>query len=64
MHVGYTPAHVQLRRQLRAYFADLMTPSLRAALTDEHGEYGDGDAYRTVVRQLGRDGWLALGWPA
>ncbi|MFI7600414.1 acyl-CoA dehydrogenase family protein [Actinoplanes sp. NPDC049681] len=63
MHVGYTPAHVQLRRQLRDYFADLMTPSLRAALTDENGEYGDGDAYRTVVRQLGHDGWLALGWP-
>lgn len=64
MHVGYTPAHVQLRRQLRAYFADLMTPSLRAALTDQNGEYGDGEAYRTVVRQLGRDGWLALGWPS
>ncbi|MEV6599975.1 acyl-CoA dehydrogenase family protein [Actinoplanes sp. NPDC051346] len=63
MHVGYTAAHVQLRRQLRAYFADLMTPSLRTALTDENGEYGNGDAYRTVVRQLGHDGWLALGWP-
>ena len=27
------------------------------------GDYGDGQAYRQVVRQLGRDGWLALGWP-
>jgi alkylation response protein AidB-like acyl-CoA dehydrogenase len=25
---------------------------------------GDGEAYRQVVRQLGKDGWLALGWPA
>src|SRR5262249_50284183 len=24
----------------------------------------DGAAYKEVVRQLGRDGWLALGWPA
>src|SRR5690348_14677530 len=40
-----------------------MTPARRAALTDDDGEYGDGDAYRSVVRQLGRDGWLALGWP-
>jgi len=63
MHVGYTPEQEHLRRELRAYFAALMTPDLRAALTDDNGEYGDGGAYRSVVRQLGRDGWLALGWP-
>ncbi|GAA1218574.1 acyl-CoA dehydrogenase family protein [Prauserella alba] len=27
------------------------------------GEYGDGVAYKEIVRQLGEDGWLALGWP-
>ncbi|HEX3964339.1 MAG TPA: acyl-CoA dehydrogenase family protein [Trebonia sp.] len=27
------------------------------------GDYGNGDAYRAVVRQLGADGWLALSWP-
>jgi alkylation response protein AidB-like acyl-CoA dehydrogenase len=63
MHVGYTPGQERLREELRAYFAALMTPDLRAALTDDEGEYGDGSAYRAVVRQLGRDGWLALGWP-
>src|SRR3954447_16288555 len=63
MHVGYTPEQEHLRRELRGHFAELMTPDLRAALTDDNGEYGDGDAYRSVVRQLGRDGWLALGWP-
>jgi alkylation response protein AidB-like acyl-CoA dehydrogenase len=41
-----------------------MTPSVRAALSGADGDYGDGQAYRSVVRQLGRDGWLALGWPA
>ena len=46
-----------------------MTPEVRAALSPQgngaggEGDYGDGQAYRTVVRQLGRDGWLALGWP-
>ncbi|GLW35094.1 acyl-CoA dehydrogenase family protein [Actinoplanes regularis] len=63
MHVGYTPEQEKLRQELREYFAGLMTPELRAALTDDEGEYGDGDAYRAVVRRLGRDGWLALGWP-
>jgi alkylation response protein AidB-like acyl-CoA dehydrogenase len=63
MHLAYTPAQVQLRQQLRDYFAGLMTPGLREALADG-GDYGDGAAYREVVRQLGRDGWLALSWPA
>src|SRR5215831_15032338 len=64
MYLAYTPEQEQLRRKLRAYFADLMTPELRAGLADHGGEYGAGEAYRQVVRQLGQDGWLALGWPA
>jgi 3-oxocholest-4-en-26-oyl-CoA dehydrogenase alpha subunit len=64
MHISYTPEQDQLRQQLRHYFAGLMTPELRAALSSSSSEYGDGDAYKQVVRQLGRDGWLALGWPA
>ncbi|MFY9891612.1 MAG: acyl-CoA dehydrogenase family protein [Streptosporangiaceae bacterium] len=64
MHISYTPEQDQVRQQLRHYFAGLMTPELRAALSSSSGEYGDGDAYKQVVRQLGRDGWLALGWPA
>jgi 3-oxocholest-4-en-26-oyl-CoA dehydrogenase alpha subunit len=64
MHISYTPEQEQLRQQLREYFAELMTPELRAALASTSGEYGDGEAYKQVVRQLGRDGWLALGWPA
>ena len=64
MHLTYTPGQDRLRQQLRAYFAGLMTPEVRAALTAPEGEYGNGEAYRRVVRQLGRDGWLARSWPA
>jgi len=64
MHISYTPEQDQLRQQLREYFAGLMTPERREALASASGEYGDGEAYKEVVRQLGRDGWLALGWPA
>jgi 3-oxocholest-4-en-26-oyl-CoA dehydrogenase alpha subunit len=63
MHLAYTPEQEQLRRELRAYFAGLMTPELRAGLANAAGEYGGGQAYRQIVRQLGRDGWLVLGWP-
>ena len=67
MHLTYTPEQEQLRQQLRTYFATLMTPEVREALTAPEGEYGNGEAYRQLVRQLvrqlGRDGWLALSWP-
>jgi alkylation response protein AidB-like acyl-CoA dehydrogenase len=63
MDLTYTPEQERLRQQLRAYFTGLMTPDVRAALTAAEGEYGNGEAYRQVVRQLGRDGWLALSWP-
>jgi 3-oxocholest-4-en-26-oyl-CoA dehydrogenase alpha subunit len=64
MHLTYTPGQERLRQQLRAYFAGLMTPEVREALTAPGGEYGNGQAYRQIVRQLGRDGWLARSWPA
>ena len=63
MHLGYTPEQERLQAELRGYFAALMTPEVRAALATD-GDYGTGEAYRQVVRQLGRDGWLALSWPA
>ena len=78
MRIAYTPEQERLRRELRGYFGALMTPEVRAALAGGDraggdraegdraggdGDYGDGQAYRQVVRQLGRDGWLALGWP-
>jgi alkylation response protein AidB-like acyl-CoA dehydrogenase len=62
MHIAYSAEHEKLRTELRGYFAELMTPERRASLAGE-GEYGDGTAYKEVVRQMGRDGWLTLGWP-
>jgi 3-oxocholest-4-en-26-oyl-CoA dehydrogenase alpha subunit len=64
MHLAYTPDQERLRQELREYFARLMTPAVRRGLAETGGDYGDGQAYRAVVRELGRDGWLALGWPA
>jgi hypothetical protein len=62
MHLAYTQEQEALRHELRDYFAKLMTPEVREALNG--GDYGDGQAYKEVVRQLGRDGWLALSWPS
>ena len=63
MRIAYAPEQERLRQELRAYFG-LMTPEVRAGLSGGDEGLGDGEAYRRVVRQLGTDGWLALGWPA
>jgi len=63
MRIAYTPEQEELRRELRSYFASVMTPAVREALAAGEGDYGNGEAYRQVVRQLGKDGWLALSWP-
>lgn len=64
MHLAYTASQEALRDRLQAYFSALMTPELREALYSADGEYGDGDAYRRVVKQLGADGWLSFDRPA
>jgi alkylation response protein AidB-like acyl-CoA dehydrogenase len=60
MFLDLTGDQLALRDELRGYFASLISPRQRAALlTERHG-----GVYREVVRQMGRDGWLGLGWPA
>jgi 3-oxo-4-pregnene-20-carboxyl-CoA dehydrogenase beta subunit len=55
-----TSDQVALRDELRAYFTTLISADEREAmLTERHGP-----VYREVVRRMGRDGWLGLGWPA
>ena len=63
MRIGYSPEQEELRRELRSYFSRLMTPERVEALSSVEGEYGRGNAYRDTIAQMGRDGWLALGWP-
>ena len=60
MDLRETPAQLQLRKELRAYFAGLLPEEDRRRV----GEDGvGGDRFREVVRMLGRDGWLGIGWP-
>jgi hypothetical protein len=59
MFVDLTPEQHALRLKVRDYFQNLMTPELRSELRGKEG----GDLYRQTIRQMGRDGWLAVGWP-
>jgi alkylation response protein AidB-like acyl-CoA dehydrogenase len=63
MRIAYSPEQEDLRRELKEYFGKLMTPERRQSLARGEGDYGDGAAYRETVRQMGKDGWLGIGWP-
>jgi 3-oxocholest-4-en-26-oyl-CoA dehydrogenase alpha subunit len=60
MHLELTAEQRALQLEVREYFAQLMTPERRAALGPSEA---GGAAYRDLVRQMGVDGWLGVGWP-
>lgn len=60
MHIELTERQRALRDEIRAYFAGLMTPAAHAALHDPARRIAE---YRRLVRCMGADGWLAVGWP-
>ncbi|MCJ7437046.1 MAG: acyl-CoA dehydrogenase family protein, partial [Acidimicrobiia bacterium] len=60
MHIDLTPEQRALHAEIRAYFAGIMNGERRAALTG--GEAG-GEVFRELIREIGRDGWLGVGWP-
>ena len=63
MRIALTESQEALRKELRAYFTELVTPEVRAGLSASTGEFGDAGIYKDVIRQIGRDGWLGIGWP-
>ena len=60
MEIAYTTEQEALRRRLRDYYAELLTPEVRDELSRSQGV---GPTVRRVVRQMGADGWLGIGWP-
>jgi alkylation response protein AidB-like acyl-CoA dehydrogenase len=59
MYVDYTPEQRALSAELRAYFTELMTPERLAGCRGMEG----GATYRETIAQIGKDGWLGVGWP-
>jgi len=60
VRIAYTPAQRALAAELRAYFAQLVTPAYEAEIARTEG---GGPEYHRVLRRLGADGWLGIGWP-
>jgi len=60
VYIGYDEKQEALRAEVRAYYENLLTPEIRTALK---AEAGTGPVHREIVGQMGRDGWLTVGWP-
>jgi alkylation response protein AidB-like acyl-CoA dehydrogenase len=60
MYIAYNEEQEALRRRLRDYYDELLTPEVREAL---HAERGCGPVHRQTIRRMGADGWLGIGWP-
>ncbi|MDQ4111977.1 MAG: acyl-CoA dehydrogenase family protein, partial [Actinomycetota bacterium] len=63
MRVALDPEHLALRAELQEYFDQLVTPERKAGLASATGEFGEAGVYKEVIRQVGADGWLGIGWP-
>lgn len=61
MYIQYTEEQKALRKQLREYFTALMTPERRETI--RNGQEESGEFYNELIRQMGKDGWLSLGFP-
>lgn len=60
MFIDLTAEERAMRDRLRAYLAELVTDDVLAECA---GTEGGGPLYTKVLRQLGADGWLGIGWP-
>ena len=59
MFIDLTPEQHALRTKVRDYFNNLMAGDLKLRMRGAEG----GEEYRNLLKTMGRDGWLALGWP-
>ena len=62
MDLDFSPEQLTLRKEIRNYYRDLLTPELRQALDEEREQMG-GPVYRHIVGRMGAAGWLGIGWP-
>jgi 3-oxocholest-4-en-26-oyl-CoA dehydrogenase alpha subunit len=63
VRIDFTPEQLALQRELRGYFTALMTPERRASLGNVGDEVGETPVHKEIIQQMGRDGWLGIGWP-
>lgn len=64
MNISFTKEQDALRKKIRGYLQELMTPALRAELNGDvdSAAEGGGVEFRKALAQMGSDGWIGMGW--
>lgn len=58
--IDLTPSQRALQAELREYFSTLISAEEAADI----GTTRHGTTYEEIIKRMGRDGWLGVGWPA
>lgn len=58
-----TDAQRALKAEVRAYFSGLAAENAHRDSTAEGARDRHGETYQKVIRQMGADGWMGVGWP-
>ncbi len=61
MDIEFTPEQQQFEKTIYEYLRDNQPPGLKEELV--HLIEGEGPLCRQFVKQMGKDGWLGIGWP-
>lgn len=63
MHIAYTPEQLDLKQRVAEYMKGIATQDLFDEMKDPACFEGGGPVFKQKMRQMGREGWLGLGWP-
>ncbi len=61
MFLDLTDDQKALQAELRTYFSELMTPEVKARISN--ADFAENLEYKALIRKIGADGWLGVGWP-
>ena len=63
MEFALTPEQEQFAKGFESYLKTHMTPEMMAERDDNELAYSESPLCMEFVGQMGRDGWLGVGWP-
>lgn len=63
MNLDFTPSELAFQQEVRAFFAEKLTPDLRRANALTPSVFSDPDIFRRWQRILFERGWAASSWP-
>ena len=61
MHIDLTESQKELQQELKEYFTEKMTPERRESIR-RTGENAPNASYKQLIKEIGEDGWLGVGW--